>query len=170
LVIYLVRRWHRMAPETSTSPETKGMRGDLDTCCAPVSSILLQTERREADSVFRAGDTGPEARLEPSARRVPEAAIDLTAVAEQSHGPDDLTRIEGIGPKINDLLHANGILTFAQLATTEAARLRAILSSGGTRFRIADPTTWPEQALFARDGKWDELKAFQDSLKAGRAA
>jgi hypothetical protein len=48
--------------------------------------------------------------------------------------------------------------------------LRAILDSGGPRFRIADPGTWPMQALLARDGYLDALKAVQDTLRAGRRA
>ncbi len=168
LVIYLVRHWYRVAPKKSTKPETKGLRGDLDACCAPVSRIKLQTEWQEVDSAFRAGDPGPDTKSEPSARRVPEVAIDLTAVAEQSRGPDDLTRLEGIGPKISSLLAESGITTFAQLAAASVAELRSILNTAGTRFRMADPGTWPEQALLARDGDWDALTAFQGTLKGGR--
>lgn len=80
--------------------------------------------------------------------------------------PDDLKLIEGIGPKIDALLKDAGISTFAQLAATDVSRLREILGDG--RFRIADPTTWPEQAGLAAAGKMDELKALQDRLSAGR--
>lgn len=82
--------------------------------------------------------------------------------------PDDLKLIEGIGPKIDALLKAAGISTFAQLAATDVSRLRELLGDG--RFRIADPTTWPEQAGLAAEGKLDELKALQDRLSAGRKA
>ena len=82
--------------------------------------------------------------------------------------PDDLKLIEGIGPKIDGLLKDAGISTFAQLAAADVSRLREILS--GARFRIADPTTWPEQAGLAAEGKLDELKALQERLSAGRKA
>ncbi|PPD58089.1 hypothetical protein JP09_007335 [Dehalogenimonas etheniformans] len=82
--------------------------------------------------------------------------------------PDDLTIIEGIGLKIGELLNQNGIHTFAQLATTSVQRLQTILNTGGTRFAIADPGTWPEQAKLARDGKWDAFKTLTDNLKGGR--
>ncbi|MBN1372238.1 MAG: hypothetical protein JW987_09880 [Anaerolineaceae bacterium] len=82
--------------------------------------------------------------------------------------PDDLKLIEGIGPKIDGLLKAAGISTFAELAATDVSRLRELLGDG--RFRIADPTTWPEQAALAAEGKLDELKALQDRLNAGRKA
>lgn len=81
---------------------------------------------------------------------------------------DDLKRIEGIGPKIEGVLNAAGITTFAQLAATDIARLREILQAAGVR--IGYPDTWPEQAALAAAGKWDELKALQDQLQGGRRA
>ena len=80
--------------------------------------------------------------------------------------PDDLRRIEGIGPKISNVLQDAGITTFAQLAATETDRLREILSEGG--IRIANPGTWPEQARLAAAGDWDGLKKLQGQLKGGR--
>ncbi len=79
--------------------------------------------------------------------------------------PDDLTMIEGIGPKINQILHTAGIHTFANLAQTEVAQLRKILLDTG--LRVNDPTTWPEQSALAATGRWDDLKKFQAQLKGG---
>jgi predicted flap endonuclease-1-like 5' DNA nuclease len=95
-----------------------------------------------------------------------ERRAKLPTIAPQR--PDDLKRIEGIGPKISRLLKDNGILTFAQLANTSIDRLRAILLAGGPNFQLADPTTWPEQAKLAADEAWDELQALQDRLIGGR--
>lgn len=82
---------------------------------------------------------------------------------------DDLKIVEGIGPKIEELLHNAGILTFADLANTPADKVKEILlRDGGERYRIHDPSTWGRQSELARDGKWDELKALQDELTAGR--
>jgi large subunit ribosomal protein L20 len=82
--------------------------------------------------------------------------------------PDDLVKIEGIGPKINALLAAEGILTFAQLARTPVQHLRKILGAGGSRFKSWDPATWPEQAALAAKGEWDAFKKLTDELKGGR--
>lgn len=82
--------------------------------------------------------------------------------------PDDLKIVEGIGPKIEKLLNNEGILTFAQLAATAPERIKEILVAAGTRFQMHDPTTWPEQSALARDGKLEELKAWQDELNKGR--
>jgi predicted flap endonuclease-1-like 5' DNA nuclease len=106
--------------------------------------------------------------VEPSPAPSPETGVALGAPGAERAAPDDLTRIEGIGPKISALLNQNGLHTFAQLAAGSVQQLQSILDSAGPRFRLADPQTWPEQAGFARDGKWDALQAFQDTLKGGR--
>jgi predicted flap endonuclease-1-like 5' DNA nuclease len=80
--------------------------------------------------------------------------------------PDDLVIIEGIGPKISSVLQANGIDTFAQLASTQIGDLQQILLKEG--LRLADPTSWPEQARLAAAGDWDGLNALQAQLKGGR--
>lgn len=83
---------------------------------------------------------------------------------------DDLTRVEGIGPKIAELLRGAGIDSFAALAAAGVARLKAVLEEGGSRFTMHDPGTWPQQAALAAAGKFDELKALQDELDGGRPA
>ncbi|MES2501841.1 MAG: hypothetical protein V4545_04480 [Pseudomonadota bacterium] len=80
---------------------------------------------------------------------------------------NDLTIVEGIGPKINELFHNNGIKTFAELASATVPQMRAILDSGGSRFRIANPSTWAQQAALAAENKWAELKKLQDKLSGG---
>ena len=81
---------------------------------------------------------------------------------------DDLTRIEGIGPKIETLLYDDRIFTFTDLAAASVDRLRRILRSGGDRFKMHDPTSWPDQAKLAAEGRWAELQEFQDVLQGGR--
>jgi large subunit ribosomal protein L20 len=92
---------------------------------------------------------------------------DTTAV--EAVGPkDDLKKMEGIGPAIEKLLNAAGINTWAKLAETEVEKLEAILSEAGSRFATHKPGTWPAQAKLAAEGKWDELKAWQDQLDGGK--
>ncbi len=82
--------------------------------------------------------------------------------------PGDLKVIEGIGPKIEELLKAAGINNWADLAATAANRIKKILEDAGDRYRLADPTTWPEQAGMADRKEWAKLKAYQDFLKGGK--
>jgi predicted flap endonuclease-1-like 5' DNA nuclease len=79
---------------------------------------------------------------------------------------EDLTLIEGIGPKIAAILKQNGTTSFAQLAAMEIPALEKLLKENGLQF--AKPGSWPEQARLAAAGKLDELKALQDKLVAGR--
>jgi len=81
---------------------------------------------------------------------------------------DDLKKVEGIGPKIEQLLNAAGILNWSTLAKTKSQDLRNILADAGNRYKMHDPTTWPEQSALAAKGEWDKLKTFQDFLKGGK--
>lgn len=81
---------------------------------------------------------------------------------------DDLTKIEGIGPKVSELFTENGIKSFSDLASKSAEELKAILTPKGGRYASMDPETWPEQAKMAAEGKWDALKKWQDELDGGR--
>lgn len=80
---------------------------------------------------------------------------------------DDLKIVEGIGPKIEELLNGGGIDTWRDLSNASVDRLQEILNSAGDRYRIHNPTTWPKQAGLAADGKWEMLQEYQDFLDGG---
>jgi large subunit ribosomal protein L21 len=101
------------------------------------------------------------------ASKLGETTADVPARAAT---PDDLVKIEGIGPKINAILAKAGITTFQQLADTPADRLKELLTAAGSRFASHDPTTWPEQAKLAAAGDWDAFKKLTDDLVAGKRA
>ena len=79
---------------------------------------------------------------------------------------EDLTLIEGIGPKIQTVLKAAGIKNFRHLSELKAEQIKEILTAAG--IRLGDPSSWPEQAQLAALGKMDELKSYQETLKGGR--
>lgn len=80
----------------------------------------------------------------------------------------DLKIVEGIGPKIEQLLKDGGINNWQDLAEATLERLQEILTAAGERYRIHDPNTWSNQATLAAAGKWAELDKYQDELKGGR--
>ena len=88
--------------------------------------------------------------------------------AKKAGGKDDLTKIEGVGPKIAELLNKAGIHTFAELAVSSDAKVRKILQEAGPRFQMHDPRTWNQQAKLAANGKWKELEKLQDELNGGK--
>lgn len=94
--------------------------------------------------------------------------VAVAAATVSSTQKDNLRKIEGIGPAIERLLNAAGIETFSQLSETSVERLENILSVGGPSFAIHKPDTWPRQAAMAAEGRWDELKAWQDELDGGK--
>ncbi|SQA94397.1 50S ribosomal protein L21 [Capnocytophaga ochracea] len=80
---------------------------------------------------------------------------------------DDLKKIEGIGPKAAEALVAAGVDTFAKLAKKSVEEIKTILSETSSTLAHLDPQTWAAQAQLAADGKWDELKKWQDELNGG---
>ena len=80
---------------------------------------------------------------------------------------DDLTLIEGVGPKIANLLVVGGLKSYASVATASIEDIKAILSKGGSNYATHDPSTWSEQAKLASEGKWPELNKLKEKLIGG---
>ena len=103
----------------------------------------------------------------------PAIAPDLTAAARVIGKPvemDDLTAVEGIGPKIAELCRGIGITTWRQLGDAEVSELRSMLDAAGSRYRVHDPQGWPAQAALLADGRWDDFTSFTDTTaKPGRS-
>jgi len=87
---------------------------------------------------------------------------------EEESAADDLKAIEGIGPKLEEVLNNAEIKSFKQLSEKSAEEIKAILTAAGSQFNRHDPTTWPEQARLAAAGEWEKLKAWQDELDGGK--
>jgi len=102
----------------------------------------------------------------PKAEAKKEAPKAKPAAKKASGKADDLKKIEGIGPKIASTLVEAGVATFADLAKTSPEKISEIIA-GVRGNHVTD--TWPEQAQLAADGKWDELKKWQDELDGGKA-
>jgi predicted flap endonuclease-1-like 5' DNA nuclease len=96
------------------------------------------------------------------------SASKLEKSAKENQKVDDLKIIEGIGPVIETLLKKAGILSFSKLAKMHPTQLRNLLMENGARYKMYDPTSWPEQASFAANGNWNALKLLKAALKAGK--
>jgi len=102
----------------------------------------------------------------PAAAPAPAAKTNMYAALK----PDNLQVVEGIGPKMNEVLKKHGVHTWAELGSSNFTQLRGILDKENPkRYRIIDPTTWPSQAKLANDGEWEKLIAMQKQLDTGRA-
>jgi large subunit ribosomal protein L27 len=105
---------------------------------------------------------------EVEAAAAPAPAEKKKATTKKEPKLNDLKIIEGVGPKIEQLLNEGGINTWEELADAPVERLKEILDAAGPRYQIHDPSTWPAQAKFAANGQWDDLKDYQDMLIGGR--
>jgi large subunit ribosomal protein L21 len=106
--------------------------------------------------------TKVEKKVEPKT----EAKVKKAAPKKSTAKSDDLKKVEGIGPKIAETLAAAGIVTFADLAKSTPEAIAQIISDVRGN-HVTD--TWPAQAKLAAEGKWDELKKWQDELDGGKA-
>ena len=91
--------------------------------------------------------------------------VEKKADKKDSKKNDDLTKIEGIGPKIAEVLAENGVDTFAKLADAKDKDTQEMIKDVRGNH---DSGTWNEQAALARDEKWDELEKMQDELDGGK--
>ena len=124
------------------------VQSELKTRMAQEAKPLVHTESKE------------EAKPEEKEEVVKEVVLSTST-------KDDLKIIEGIGPKIEQILNQGSISTYADLVAKDAADIKKILTDVSPTYAVHNPSTWAEQAKLAIEGKWDELKALQQELKAG---
>jgi predicted flap endonuclease-1-like 5' DNA nuclease len=100
--------------------------------------------------------------------RTKKAAENIKHQAEQDKlnesKNDDLKKIEGIGPKIEELLNENAIRTYKDLRKSDRDTLKSFLDNAGSRFKMHEPQSWPHQAGMAERGAWEELKIYQEFM------
>ena len=91
-----------------------------------------------------------------------------TPSAVVSSTKDDLKKIEGIGPKIEQILNDEGISTFEQLMNADVVKIKDVLIAQGPTYAVHNPATWAEQAVLAFNQEWDKLSTLQKELKGGQ--
>lgn len=128
--------------------------------------VWLFTRGRKKAETGRAEAVGAAVTPPPAPTLSAEATPQETPAEAVAKTPDDLTRIEGIGPKVARLLNSIGITTFADLASADPTRVKRALEDAGWPYM--DPAGWIEQAKLAAEGKWEELATLQEQLKGGR--
>ena len=150
---------------TATTVYDKAVKTEKVKVAAPVApaSKVQATPVAKVKTVIEAA---PAAKAAETVVETP-AAPTKTASAKSAKA-DDLKKIEGIGPKIEQLLHADGIVTFADLAAAPVEKVKEILHAAGPRYQMHNPETWGRQAALAAEGKWDELKKWQDEMDGGK--
>lgn len=157
-----------------------GHQGDAQKLRQEADNLKQETTkyRDEADKLkqesakYRDEAEGLQRKLDTIQRDyIPVPQIDLAAAKAaglEISSATDFTVIEGIGPKINELIHAEGINTFLELSRTDVAVLQNILDKAGPAYKLAVPTTWAQQAEYVVYNRWQSLKKWQDELDHGQ--
>jgi large subunit ribosomal protein L17 len=132
----------------------------------------IGTAAEPAKKTRRSGGGAKAKAATTSDETITDAVIETVPApkAAATSGTDDLTIIEGIGPKAAEVLVAAGIATFAELAATDADKVKEILTASTARVGHLDPTTWAQQSQLAADGKMDELEELKAKLNNGKEA
>ncbi len=81
------------------------------------------------------------------------------AAAPKAVKPDDLTKLSGIGARMEVILNDGQLMTYDQLAHASSKDLRLIVAAGGA-LPPSSLKTWPTQAAYAKKGDWDGLNAY----------
>ncbi|MCL5245703.1 30S ribosomal protein S2 [Cellulophaga sp. 20_2_10] len=149
-------------------PSNDDASKSIEAVLSHVSDAIIEglADRKSDKQAEKEGKetAAPKAKEAPKTEETPktEEAPKAEAVAT-----DDLTKVEGIGPKIGEIFQKEGINTFADLAAKSVEELSTILTAAGSSFASKNPGSWPKQAKMAAEGKWDELKVWQDNTKGG---
>lgn len=164
------RQAHSAALEEATA-ETTSLR-------ARIAELEAERTAAPAAALVSAGSPGDAATIRGLRARIAELEspteqkpLDLGAAKEvlgRAIRLDDLTVVEGIGPKIAGLCNEIGVRTWQGLAGTAPERLQQMLDDAGPRYRVHSPTTWPQQARLLAGGQWEEFRALCEQLTAGR--
>jgi large subunit ribosomal protein L27 len=163
------RTYVNIIPEGETLTVTRPSANDRIKGDAkqPAEKATPATARGIADAPAAPKPAEPQAEAAAPAEK-PAAGAKIKLPSGKTIKQDDLKMVEGIGPKIEGLLHDAGITTWAELAEAPTEKVQAILDEAGPRYRMHQPTTWAKQAAMAAAGKWEELEAYQDHLDGGR--
>jgi len=143
----------------------KGRKDRTFISIEPFDAVVEERVAPVADAPKAAPAPAPKA----AAPAVEKAEVKEAPKKSSKKGPkeDDLKVIEGIGPKLESILKEGGITDWKAMSTADPERLKEILEGAGNRFKMFNPTTWPKQAALAVEGKFDELKEYQDRLDGG---
>ncbi|OMP32074.1 hypothetical protein [Mangrovimonas sp. DI 80] len=128
------------------------LEGNLKSCKDKLGAIQMQDSRMAAAMAHAA---------------MPFNAAEAKAIFGKVVKENDLTIVEGIGPKIQELFHKHGVHTWKALSECSVPKCQEVLDDGGEAYKIHNPKTWPKQALLAYEGKWKELFDWQQELDGG---
>lgn len=145
--------------QTSSDKKTKSKTAKNNSSKSTDSSTKNQTTTKK-ESVAKTTK-------KPSSAESPASKTVSTKKSAKKAKGDDLTKIEGVGPKAAGALTNAGLATFSDVSKASVEEIQKVLDEAEGRFGMMKPGTWPKQAQLASDEKWDELKKWQDEMNGG---
>lgn len=155
-------------------------RIEKDNWVGQAALLIQQGEREEPTTEYSTREMdGTQAQIDaysraemdtetPDATDQEEQEPTKEAVSRADYQPDNLKIVEGIGPKIEEILKGAGIGNLEALGSADPGRLREIMEDAGDQYQMHNPYTWPLQARLAASGRWEEFDQYQEELKGGK--
>jgi predicted flap endonuclease-1-like 5' DNA nuclease len=172
--LIMVRPWERF--DDLKTPQYTGHEAHAEPPAAPISEAKAAPEPAPAQEAAPVAEAVAEPAPAPAEEAAPVAeavaepapapAEEAAPAVETAAAPDDLTLIEGIGPKSAAALNQAGITTFAQVAAMTAEQLEQTIKGRGIRL-VGSAASWPQQAALAATGDFAALAELQAKLKGG---
>ena len=168
-------------PENVMAPKTEEAKAANEAAAKSTAKKATKPAKAKAKPAAKkaapkANTTEKKAAAKPATKKTATKAAPATtekkpttkkAAPKKSSAKDDLTKIEGIGPKAAEALTAAGLATFADVSKSTPTKIKKILDEAEGRFGAMNPGTWTKQAEMAAADKWDELKKWQDEMDGG---
>jgi ribosomal protein L30 len=164
-----LRRMHHTVTVEDT-PATRGMINAVGYLLKVSEGSAVAKTAKPAAKVAVAKPVAAKVAAEKPAAAAKPQALASAATPKKfltKTGADDLTAIEGVGPKIGELLLAAGITNFTQLAAAKVSAIQEILKAAGSRYGMANPGTWPEQAALLAAGDYAGFEKLSEELDGG---
>ena len=132
------------------------------------AAVAVEAPAQDIEQVTPPTEDNRAPKVDADPQPVGEAGGKVTLPSGKSFKQDDLKIIEGVGPKIEELLHGMGITTWKAMSEADTDKVKETLNEAGAQFRLHNPGTWARQAKLAVEGKWAELEQLQDELDGGK--
>lgn len=156
--------WGKGVPKTSSNSEELKILQD--------SNAKLMSDLEACNQKFASQTKAIPVESKKGSKPIEPQTYFNADLAKKSFGKkiklNDLKVIEGIGPKIEKLFHSFDIKSWENLSESSVKKCQHVLDSGGDRYRIHNPGSWPMQAKMAHEGKWKALARWQEEHKAGK--
>ena len=142
----------------------KDQREEIDRLNSKLSTCYTDKIQLEQQLVKASKAITPIEKIEKESEPITSSPLQSISSSDK----DRLTKIEGIGPKIEEILNAAGINTYQNLIDSPISKLKEVLINQGPTYAVHDPSTWGEQAQLAKNEEWDNLLKLQAELKGGK--